>query len=199
MTETSTSQPGLLQRLALRLMLVAVIVSAAIGVAWIITGRISPAGARLLMNGIGIGLFGAFGLGAQHAGKKTPSWFSRLGPVAAVVGALLWLLGVWFDAWNSELWWRVLGIAFFVSFAGLRGALISAADVEARGAVFRRIALMSVGFTMGLGILLSVNDLSSLGWRLFGIAALIEMASVVAVLIHRSPPGPPSKADDAAA
>jgi hypothetical protein len=188
MTETSTSQPGFLHRLVLRLLLVAVIVSAAVGVAWIITGRISPAGARLLLNGVGMGIFGAFGLGAQHAGKKTPSWFARLGPVAAILGCVLWLLGVWFDAWTSELWWRVLGICFFVSFAGMRGALISAADIDGAGTVFRRIAIAAVAFTMSLGVLLSVHQLSPLGWRLFGIGALIEMAAVVAVLVHRSPP-----------
>ena len=188
MTETTTSQPGFLHRLVLRLLLVAVIISAAVGVAWIITGRISPAGARLLLNGVGIGIFGAFGLGAQHAGKRTPSWFSRFGPAAALLGATLWLLGVWCDAWTSELWWRVLGLSFFASFAGLRGALISAADVEVRGFVFRRIALIAVAFTMGLGFVLSAHNLSDLGWRLFGIGALIEMAAVVAVLIHRSPP-----------
>ncbi len=188
MTETSTAQPGFFHRLLLRLLLVAVIVSAAVGVAWIITGRISPAGARLLLNGLGIGLFGAFGLGAQHAGKKTPSRFSRLGPVAAVLGAFLWLLGVWCDAWTAELWWRALGVCFFLSFAGLRGALIAAADVDERGLVFRRIALMAVGLTMLLGVVLSVHQLSMMGWRMFGIGALIEMTAVVAVLIHRSPP-----------
>lgn len=172
----------------MRLLLVAVLMSAVVGVWWIITGRISPSGARLLLNGIGLGLFGAFGLGAQQAGKRTPSWFARLGPAAAVLGAVLWILGVWFDAWESVFWWRAFGITFFVSFAGMRGALISAADVKEQGKVFRALALASVSLTMALGVLLSLWGLGAFGWRLFGVGSIVEMAAVVAVLIHRAPP-----------
>ena len=50
MTETSTAQPGLLHRLLLRLLLVAVLMSAGVGVWSIVTGRISPSGARLLFK-----------------------------------------------------------------------------------------------------------------------------------------------------
>jgi len=185
MTETSTPPPGLLQRLVLRLLMVAVLISAVVGVWWIITGKISESGARLFLNGLGIGMFGVFGLGAQHAGKKTRSWFARLGPAAAVVGGGLWLLGVWFDAWNAGIWWRALGVAFFVSFAGLRGALIAAADVNARGVLFRSLGLAAVSLTMGLGVLLSLWGLGELGWRLFGVGSIVEMAAVVMVLIHR--------------
>ena len=188
MTEISTAPPGLLHRLVLRVLLVAVLMSAVVGVWWIITGRISPSGARLLLNGVGLGLFGAFGLAAQQAGKRAPSWFARLGPAAAVVGASLWVLGVWFDAWEAVVWWRASGIAFFVSFAGMRGALISAADVKDQGRVFRALALSAVSLTMALGVLLSLWGLGAFGWRLFGVGSIVEMAAVVAVLVHRAPP-----------
>ena len=193
MTETSTTQRGFVQTLALRLLTVAVLVSAAVGVWWIVTGRLNEAGARLFLNGLGLGLFGAFGLGAQHAGRVASSWFAQSGPAFAVTGAALWLLGVWFDAWNLPLWWRALGVSFFVAFGCLRGSLIAAADVSDRGRSFRGLALSAVTLTMGLGVLLSVWGLGALGWRLFGVGSIVEMAAVVMVLIHRAPP---AKGDD---
>jgi hypothetical protein len=187
MSETSTPPPSSpLFALVRRLLVISVLASVAVGIWWIVTGTLNPAAARVFLNGLGLGLFGVFGLGAAHAGRTAPSFFARIGPLAAVAGAALWLTGVWFDAWEGELWWRVLGVCFFVAFGGLRGAWMAAGNVDARAKAFRSMGQGAVAISMALGVMLCLWGLGSFGWRLFGVTVLVEMAMAVALLAHRA-------------
>jgi hypothetical protein len=189
----STPAPGLVRRLLLRVLLVLVLVAVAIGVRFILTGHISEGGAKMLLTGLGTGLFGACGLGADAAGRRLPSLWSRLGPLAAIAGAALVVVGIWTGAWSQPWWWRAVGVCFVVAFAGLRGALMRAVVVDGLGAALRAIALFGVQLSMGLGVMSCLRDLSPAGWKLFGIAVLVEAGAAVAMLAARAvaPPSPP--------
>ena len=192
----TTSEPGFVRRLLLRLLLVLVLVATAIAVRFIMTGHISEGGAKMLLTGFGTGLFGAFGLGADHAGRRAPSLWSRLGPLAAIVGAALIVAGVWAELWNQQWWWRAVGVSFVVAFAGLRGALIRAVVVDGLGAALRAIALLGVQLSMSLGVMSCLRELSPGGWKLFGIAVIVEAGAAVAMLaVRASSSGSVSKAD----
>jgi len=185
----TTSEPGLVRRLLLRVLLVLVLVATAIAVRFILTGHISEGGAKMLLTGFGTGLFGAFGLGADHAGRRAPSLWSRLGPLAAIVGAALIVSGVWGELWSQQWWWRAFGISFVVAFAGLRGALIRAVVVDGLGGALRAIALLGVQLSMGLGVMSCLRELSPGGWKLFGVAVVVEAGAVVAMLAVRAAAG----------
>ncbi len=180
---SSPGSQGLARRLVLRLLQVLTIVSVVIGIRWIVTGHVNVIALQLFFTGVGVGLFGACGLVSDDLGRRRPSVWSRLGVISALIGGSLVIVTVW-GVFVLPVVWRALGACFFIAFAGVRGSLIHAVGHRSIGV--RQLALLGVTLTMALGVMLSVRGLSPLGFKLFGIAALVETGAVLSMLIRRA-------------
>ena len=183
MTAAASPPPRLARRLVLRLLHVLVLAAVAVGVRWLLTEHITLPGLQLFVTGLGVGVFGACGLVAEDLGRRAPNVFARLGVLASIIGAVLLALGVWTLLPLPSLW-RTVGACFFIAFAGVRGSLV--AVVGRTASARKQVALLAITTTMSLGVLLCSGRLPSFGFTLFGIAALIETAAVMSILIHRA-------------
>jgi hypothetical protein len=183
MSAAASTPSSLPRRLLLRLLHVIVLAAVAVGIRWLLTDHITVPGLQLLVTGFGVGVFGACGLVAEDLGRRTPTAFARLGVLASISGAVLLTVGVWTLLPLPSLW-RTVGACFFIAFAGVRGSLV--AVVGRTILVRKQLALLAITITMTLGVLLCSGRLPSWGFTAFGIAALIEAAAVMSILIRRA-------------
>ncbi len=179
---SSRGSQGLARRLVLRVLQVLVIMTVAVGIRWIATGEINLVGLQVFATGIGVGIFGACGLVSDELGRRRTSVWSRLGVIAAIFGASFVVVAVW-SLFVLPVFWRALGVCFFIAFAGVRGSLIHAVTIE-RSTFFRQLALLGVTITMTLGIVMSIKGLPPLCFKLFGVAALVETGAVLSMLLR---------------
>jgi len=188
MVDTASAPPprGLVRTLLLRALVVLVLAAIVVGVRYILTGKISEGGMRLLLIGFGAGIFGGFGIGADLAGTRMPSVFAVVGRVFGLLGAVLVTVGVVFSLWETVWLWRFVGACFPLAFGGMRGALLAALDVSGSALAMRRLALVATTVSMTIAALAWYISMPPTMWKIWSIALLVEGGAVVATLALRA-------------